>query len=97
MKALLKDIRNDIALMSWEVVVVLFKVTLVYTIIKMSTDMPHDQGLEVAILVGAVDFLNIHGGERSRTITDLKTTIKTKYQGRTTTTTKDYHKREDTR
>lgn len=97
MKALLKDIRNDIALMSWEVVVVLFKVTLVYTIIKMSTDMPHDQGLEVAILVGAVDFLNIHGGERSRTITDLKTTIKTKYKGRTTTTTKDYHKREDTR
>lgn len=91
----MKDLRNDIALMAWEFCVVLFKVVLIYSIIKSFTDMHHDQALEVAILVGAVDFLNIHGGERSRTITDLKTTITTRVKGRTTTKTEDYHNRKD--
>lgn len=93
----MKDLRNDLVLMFGEALVVLFKVVLIYSIIKSFTDMKHDQALEVAILVGAVDFLNIHGGEKSRTITDLKTTITTRVKGRTTTTTEDYHNREDKR
>jgi hypothetical protein len=77
------DARTDILTVLGETVLVMVKVVLIYMLISLATDLRHDQALETAILIGAVDFLN---GQRTHflTVTDLKERITTTERGKRT-------------
>lgn len=93
MNTFMKDMMRDLSYIILEVMVVIIKVLLVYVIISNATDLHHDQALETAILVGAVDFLS---GSRMqlRTVSDLKEKITTSERGKRVTKTIHYHKSE---
>lgn len=90
MRQFMLDARSDILTVLGETVLVMVKVVLVYMLINMTTDLHHDQALETAILIGAVDFLN---GQRTHflTITDIKERVTTTDRGKKVTETLHKH------
>lgn len=90
MHKLLADMRDDILTVIGETVLVVIKVALVYMLINMTTDLHHDQALETAILIGAVDFLN---GQRTHflTVSDIRERITTTERGKKVTETINKH------
>ena len=90
LKKFSRDLGDDLLTIILELVGVVVKVALIYALIGLATDLPHDVALETAILVGAVDFLN---SQRThlKTVSDVKDRISITERGKKITRTITKH------
>lgn len=90
MKKFTRDFLHDTGIVALEFIVVVVKVSVIYMIINLATDLHHDIALETAILIGAVDFLN---GQRTsfKTVSDVRDRLSITERGKKITRTFTKH------
>lgn len=75
MRQLSKDVTLDLLGIACEVLVFAVKAALVYSLIKLFTDMHHENAMEVALLISGVDFLTNQRAKQFHTVSDFKERI----------------------